>query len=53
VAHDRAYVEHYVRMEANRWLLTELRGLDQVLTLNSVQWEIPFAELYDEVEFDL
>ena len=53
VAHDRAYVEHYVRMETNRWLLTELRGLDQTLALNSVECEIRFAELYDDVEFDL
>jgi Uma2 family endonuclease len=52
VAHDRAYVEHYVRMETNCWLLTELRGLDQTLTLDSVEFEIPFAELYDDVQLE-
>lgn len=52
VSHNRAYVEHYVRMDTNRWLLTELRGMDQTLTLNSVEHEIPFAELYQDVEFN-
>ena len=53
VAHDRPYVEHYVRMDTNRWLLTELRGLGQTLSLSSVECEIPFADLYHDVEFDL
>ena len=45
------FAEHYTRQSDNQWILTELRGLDAVLSLPSVGCEVPLSAIYERVEF--
>jgi len=51
VAQDEPRVEHYLRQQDNRWLLTAVAGLEASITLPSVQCELALAEIYDQIEF--
>lgn len=44
-------VEHFLRQEDNRWLLTVVTGLEGVVVLPSIQCELRMAEVYDKVVF--
>ncbi|MGL4377008.1 MAG: hypothetical protein ACRCT1_11260 [Microcoleaceae cyanobacterium] len=48
----RVHIIQYRKTEAG-WLLTENESIDSVLTLFSVNMEIPLREIYDLVEFEL
>lgn len=50
VSQDRVHVEHYLRQGAH-WVLTELRSLADVLTLTSIECELPLRDIYTGVEF--
>jgi Uma2 family endonuclease len=47
------FVEHYARNSDDKWVLTELRGLEAILRLPSIGCELPLAEVYERVEFAL
>jgi len=49
LAQDRVRAEHYVR-EGDRWVLTELSVLDDVLTLPSIGCRVRLADVYEGVE---
>ena len=49
VAQDEAKIEHYTRRE-DGWLLTQAKGLDDVLPLPSIGCELRLAEVYEQVE---
>ncbi len=49
ISQELPLVEHYVRQGADEWLLTEQRGLDDVLVLPSIDCRIPLAEIYRKV----
>jgi Uma2 family endonuclease len=51
VSQDRPLVEHYVRQDSDQWLLTEQRGLEDMLVLSSISCQIPLAEIYLKVRF--
>ncbi len=51
VSQDEPHVEHYARQGSDRWLLTNLRGLDVVLRLPSIGCELPLSEVYARVAF--
>ena len=44
-------VEHYTRNSDDKWVLTDLRGLESVLRLPSIACELPLAVVYERVEF--
>ena len=46
ISQDRAIVERFAR-RGEDWVLTEWRGLDAVLLLDSVGCEVPLREIYD------
>lgn len=48
IAQDRPRVECYLR-RGEEWILTEFSGMDAVLTLASVQSQVPLTEIYDRV----
>lgn len=43
---EAAWIEHFSRTEAGQWLLTDIRGLDAVLSLPALAIEIPLSSLY-------
>ncbi|HUQ93699.1 MAG TPA: Uma2 family endonuclease [Bryobacteraceae bacterium] len=51
VAQTEARVERFRRMSGDRWILTELTGIEGSLQLESVPCLIPMAEIYSRVEF--
>ncbi|MEI2692254.1 MAG: Uma2 family endonuclease [Anaerolineae bacterium] len=53
ISQDRALIEHFTRQADGGWLLTESAGLDGVMPIESIQCQLPLAEVYDQVEFDV
>ena len=51
VSQSAPYVEHYVRQEDDRWLMTEISGIDQTLRLDAIGAQIALSELYYDVDF--
>jgi Uma2 family endonuclease len=51
VSQEAPRVEHYLRQDGNRWLLTAVTGLDAVLALPTIQCELALSEIYDKVAF--
>ncbi len=52
VSQDRPLIERFTRQPDGGWLLTESAGLDAVMPIESIQCQLPLAEVYDRVEFD-
>lgn len=50
IAQDRHHVEHFVRQQDNRWLLSETNRLEDVLHLSSIDCNLALPEVYDKVE---
>ena len=50
IAQDQIRVEHYLRSE-QKWVLSELNGLDETLCLVSIGCEITLRAIYDKVNF--
>jgi len=51
LAQDRPHCEHYVRQADGRWILTETKRLDDVLSLTTIGCELALGEAYDKVSF--
>ncbi len=51
VSQSEVLVERYQRNPDNTWTLTESRGIDALLALNSVSITVPLREIYDKVDF--
>lgn len=49
--YDR-HVEQYYKTEPRKWIFSEYDGAEAILSLNSVPFEIAFADLYDKVDFE-
>lgn len=50
--YERA-IDHYTRAEGDTWLFRAYESTAETLTLASVNIEMPFAEIYDGVDFSL
>lgn len=50
IAQDQVRVEHYLRSD-QKWVLSELNGLDEKLRLVSIGCEITLRAIYDKVNF--
>ncbi len=44
-------VDHYRRLDAEKWEFRSLSGLDQILDLASVNCRLPFADIFYGIEF--
>lgn len=44
------FIEHYTR-QGDRWVLTEIAGLDAILRLPSIGCDLPLPAIYERVEF--
>ena len=59
VAQDKVLVEHYRRQEKQEsvpvtgkgWIFTDFRELEEILSLPSIQCELPLKEIYERVTF--
>ena len=45
------YVEQFTKTEDGKWLLSEYKGDDAVLSLKSVEFQISLSSIYKNVEF--
>ncbi|MGC9528372.1 MAG: Uma2 family endonuclease [Limnospira sp.] len=45
------YVMQFVKNSVGQWVLTEYEGEDNLLKFDSVEFEIPFGDLYEGVDF--
>lgn len=50
VAQDQMLVEHFRRQE-KQWILTDFRKGEEILSLSSIQCELPLQEIYERVTF--
>ena len=51
VAQTECRVEHFVRQPANRWLLTEYRGLDETIDLAGLGCRLLLRDVYERLAF--
>lgn len=49
IAQSGYHVEHYAKQADDRWLLADLRGMEDVLQLDSVQCSLALGEIYEKV----
>jgi Uma2 family endonuclease len=52
VAQEEYRVEQYVKQDAGRWLLTEVRSLDSVIELEAIGCSLALRDIYDRISFD-
>lgn len=45
------HVMQYVKTAENKWLLTELEGQEQILSLHTIDFKIQLSDLYEQVDF--
>ena len=50
VAQDRARVEHFVRQADDSWSFTVSGGLDSTVKIDTLECELPLAEIYLKVD---
>ena len=46
------HLEQYSKQAENQWLFKEYEGEDAILTLESVELQIPLREIYERVDFE-
>jgi Uma2 family endonuclease len=51
IAQDKPFIDHYHRVEENRWELVPREGLDASLHLESVHCTLRLADVYDRIIF--
>ena len=52
IAQDSQHIEHYVRQENARWLLSEFDGLEAIIELPAIACRLTLAEVYEKVDVD-
>jgi Uma2 family endonuclease len=52
ISQDQYYVMQFNKTQEGKWLLSEYTGVNSSLSLNSVEFQISFPELYENVIFD-
>jgi Uma2 family endonuclease len=51
VAQDKPHIDHWMRQEENRGILTEYNDLSQSITLPSIECVLALSEVYDKVDW--
>jgi Uma2 family endonuclease len=51
VSQDMARVEHFAREDAGHWRFTAYDGLDSVVEIESIQCNIPAADIFARIDF--
>lgn len=48
---DKVHIEHYVKDEVGRWILTEIKDIDATLKLQTVDFALPLRQIYQRVDW--
>jgi len=51
VSQDEPRIERFLRQGEVGWLMTQVTGLDQVVRFESIECELPLAEIYEKIIF--
>ncbi|MBG1261094.1 Uma2 family endonuclease [Nostoc commune] len=46
------HVEQYSKTDENKWIFSEYEQESSILTLSSIQFQIPLSDIYDKVDFE-
>lgn len=46
------HVEQYSKTDENKWIFSEYEEESNILTLSSIQFQIPLSDIYDKVDFE-
>ncbi|MBD2507077.1 Uma2 family endonuclease [Nostoc muscorum FACHB-395] len=46
------HVEQYSKTDENKWIFSECEEESTILTLSSIQFQIPLSDIYDKVDFE-
>jgi Uma2 family endonuclease len=52
VSQDRPNIEHYVRQSDNRWVMTEISGIEENVTVSSIKCAIKMSDVYAMISFN-
>ena len=52
ISQSEMHIEQFAKTADNKWILSEDDQENSILTLNSIQFQISFKDIYDKVEFD-
>lgn len=52
ITQNMPHLDHYVRQPDNKWLLTDVDGLDASLELVSINCVLKLSDVYEQVSFD-
>jgi Uma2 family endonuclease len=52
ISQAEMHVEQFAKTADRKWILSEEDEENSILTLNSIQFQISFRDIYDKVEFD-
>lgn len=52
ISQAEMHVEQFAKTADNKWILSEYDGQDTILTLNYIEFQVFFKDIYDQVEFD-
>ncbi len=46
-------IEHYIKQTSRQWLLKIYEDLDEIIILESIDCQLPVAEIYAQIEFEI
>jgi Uma2 family endonuclease len=46
------HVEQYSKTDENKWIFSEYEQESSILTLSTIQFQIPLSDIYDKVDFE-
>lgn len=52
ISQSEMHVEQFAKTADRKWILSDYDDDNSILTLNSIQFQISFRDIYDKVEFD-
>lgn len=51
IAQHEAFIEHHVKQSDGSWLLVEIRGIEETLSIKAIGCSLPLADIYHRVTF--
>ncbi|MBC6431850.1 hypothetical protein FM036_14080 [Nostoc sp. HG1] len=46
------HVEQYSKTDEKKWIFSEYEEESDILTLSTIQFQIPLSDIYDKVDFE-